>query len=599
MQNTWTVRLLIACGLLGVAAYFLYPSAIYFSLDEAQTAEVRANKGAFKQHLPDWSPESHIVPGLDLQGGIHMVLGVNLDKAVSDRARRSAARLRAELEEKKIGFERVDHVVDPETGYGDRIKIQFKESAGKESYEQDIAKFFGDLAVVSSGETELLLRVHPDFVAGVRKDAVDQTMKTIRNRIDKMGVTEPSIAKRGDDQIQIQLPGYNNPEEAKSLIGRTAQLEFMMLDDDTDFLTKLTDLPDGVELQQSGFQRPDGGLANDIYVEFPEEKLGEVRKYLTGKLPPATAIKYGRLGRQSDDGKALMRTYTLKSNVELTGDDLVDARVALGSPENPRPYVSLDFSIAGGRRFGDLTTKNVGRRMAIVLEDIVDSAPVINEPITGGSAQITMGGNRTREEMIKDANQLALVLKAGALPAPVTFREERSVGPSLGAEAVDKGLTAAGIGGLLIVLFMLLYYRVAGVISVIGLVFNMAFVLATISWLGGTVTLPGIAGLLLTVGMAVDANIIINERIREELREGKTPRSAVAAGYDNAFSAIIDANVTTFIAGLVLWNFGTGPIQNFATTLLIGVVASVVSAIFITRIFFDMLTARGPDNLSI
>jgi protein-export membrane protein SecD len=599
MQNTWTIRLLIAFGLLGVAAYFLVPTVIYFNLSAEETDEVKQDRSAFSKHVPGWAQETHIVPGLDLQGGIHMVLGVNLDKAVSDRARRSASRLRAELEDKKIGFERVDHITDPDTGYGDRIRIDFKESKDKESYEADIAKFFGDLAVVSSGSTELLLRVHPDFVASVRKDAVDQTMKTIRNRIDKMGVTEPSIAKRGDDQIQIQLPGYNNPEEAKSLIGRTAQLEFMMCEDETDFLTKLTDLPEGTTLQQSGFQRPDGGLGNDIYLEFPEDQMPAIRRYLNGKMPPATTMKYGRLDRPGETGKKLMRTFTLKSAIELTGDDLVDARVAMGSPENPRPYVSLDFSIAGGRRFGDLTTKNVGRRMAIVLEDIVDSAPVINEPITGGSAQITMGGNRTHTEMIQDANELALVLKAGALPAPVTFREERSVGPSLGAEAVQAGKLASMIGGIFIVLFMLFYYRVAGIISVVGLIFNMAFVLATLSWLGGTVTLPGIAGLLLTVGMAVDANIIINERIREELREGKTPRSAVAAGYDNAFSAIIDANVTTFIAGMVLWQFGTGPIQNFATTLLIGVVASVVSAIFITRIFFDMLTARGPDNLSI
>lgn len=599
MQNTWTVRLLIACGLLGVASYFLYPSVVYFSLNEADTAEVRQNKNAFSKHLPGWAPESHIVPGLDLQGGIHMVLGVDLDKAVSDRARRSAGRLRAEFDEKKVGYERVDHLTDPDTGYGDRVRILFTTPEDKATYEQDIAKFFGDLSIVSSGDVEVLLRVHPDLVASVRTDAVDQTMKTIRNRIDTMGVTEPSIAKRGDDQIQIQLPGYNNPEEAKSLIGRTAQLEFMMCDDKADFLTTLTDLPSGAELRQSGFQRPDGGLGNDIYLEFTTDMLGDLRRYLADKLPPAITMKYGELGRDNDEGRSLMRTFTLRSTVELTGDDLVDARVALGSPENPRPYVSLDFSVAGGRRFGDLTTRSVGERMAIVLEDTVDSAPVINEPITGGSAQITMGGNRTREEMIRDANQLALVLKAGALPAPVTFREERSVGPSLGAEAVQKGLMAAGIGGLLIVLFMTIYYRMAGIISVVGLIFNMTFVLATISWLGGTVTLPGIAGLLLTVGMAVDANIIINERIREELREGKTPRSAVASGYDSAFSAIIDANVTTFIAGLVLWNFGSGPIQNFATTLLIGVVASVVTAIFITRIFFDMLTARGPDKLSI
>lgn len=600
MQNTWFVRLLISLAMLGVALYFLVPTGIYFSLSEEQTQEVRQNKAAWDKHVPAWAPSAHIVPGLDLQGGVHMVLGVNLEKAVTDRASRAAQRLKTELEDKGVGFEKVEHIVDPETGYGTRIDVVFKSPADAQTYERDIARFFGDLEVVSQTSTQLTLRVPPEVINQISDDAVDQTIKTIRNRIDSMGVTEPSIAKRGDDQIQIQLPGYNNPEEAKSLIGRTAQLQFMMVDDDTDFLTKLTDLPAGVTLQQSVFQRPDGGYGNDIYLEFPAPKLDEVRQFLVGKVPLDYVVKYGNIGRNdATTGQPLMRSYTLKRQVELTGDELVDARVALGSPENPRPFVSLDFSVAGGRRFGELTTRNVGKRMAIVLEDIVDSAPVINEPITGGSAQITMGGNRTRDEMIRDANQLALVLKAGALPAPVTFREERTVGPSLGAEAVRAGAMASAVGGLLIVLFMCFYYRVSGLLSCLGLIFNMTFLLSILSWLGATMTLPGIAGLLLTVGMAIDANIIINERIRDELRAGKTPRSAVSMGFDNAFSAILDANVTTFIAGMVLWQFGTGPVQNFATTLLIGVVTSLVSSVFVVRVFFDMYASKRTDTLSI
>ncbi len=599
MQNTWFVRLLISLGMLGAALYFLVPTGIYFSLTPEETREVRQDKAAWEKHVPAWAPSSHIVPGLDLQGGVHMVLGVNLEKAVTDRASRAAQRLKTELEDKGVAFERVEHIVDPETGYGTRIEVVFKTPEAADTYEKDIAQFFGDLEIVSQSSTELALRVPPEVIDQISNDAVDQTIKTIRNRIDSMGVTEPSIAKRGDDQIQIQLPGYNNPQEAKSLIGRTAQLEFMMANDEADFLTKLTDLPAGVTLQQSVFQRPDGGYGNDIYLEFSENQLDELKTYLTGKVPLDYVVKYGTLGRKNDAGQDMMRSYTLNRQVELTGDELVDARVALGSPENPRPFVSLDFSVAGGRRFGELTTKSVGKRMAIVLEDIVDSAPVINEPITGGSAQITMGGNRTRDEMIRDANQLALVLKAGALPAPVTFREERTVGPSLGAETVRSGALASGLAGVLIVLFMCFYYRFSGLLSVLGLVFNMAFLLGILSWLGATLTLPGIAGLVLTVGMAIDANVIINERIRDELRAGKTPRSAVGSGFENAFSAILDGNVTTFIAGMVLWQFGTGPVQNFATTLLIGVITSVVSAVFITRVFFDIATAKGPEKLSI
>jgi preprotein translocase subunit SecD len=598
MQINWKAGLLVAATLLIGAAYFLYPTVTYFSLSPDQLKEVRENKEAFKKFIPAWSSESHIVPGLDLQGGIHMVLGVDLEKAVSDKARRAADRMKSELEDKGVGYTEIEHVTDPETDYGDRIRVMFKDEAAKDRYDADVSKYFGDMEIVSQGDNELLLRVDPNYVTTIKNDAVDQTIKTIRNRIDKMGVTEPSIQKRGDDQIQIQLPGYSNPEEAKSLIGRTAQLEFYMLEDESDFMTKLSNLPEGVTMRRSGFSRPDGGFGNDIYLEFKksDEKQKEVKKYLSDKYPPGITVKYGEMPVPGED--PLIRTFTLKKQVEITGDDLVDARVALGSPENPRPFVSIDFSVTGGRRFGELTTNNVGRRMAIVLEDEVNSAPVINEPITGGSAQITMGGG-TREEMIKEANDLSLVLKAGALPAPVSFREERVVGASLGEEAVERGANASLIGLALIVLFMLAYYRVSGVIAVVGLVFNLAFVLGTISWLGGTVTLPGIAGLLLTVGMAVDANIIIMERIREELIAGKTPRSAVASGYEHALSAILDANVTTFIAGLVLWNFGTGPIQNFATTLLIGVVASVVSAVFITRIFFDMYVASGREKISI
>lgn len=595
MQNTWPIRLAIAFFMLGLAGYYLYPTVIYFTLSEEESQEVRRDKGAFAHYVPSWAPDSHIVPGLDLQGGIHMVLGIDLVKAISDRAQRIASRMRSMLEDKEISFSRLDHL--SEEGAGDRVKVIFTSAAEKKKYKKDVADFFNDLAVIDERDKEILFRVHPDYAAQLKREAVDQTIKTIRNRIDKMHVTEPSIAKRGDDQIQIQLPGYDDPEEAKSLIGRTAQLEFQMCADDDTFLRDLDDLPEYAELVSSGYRRPDGGNGNDIYLVFSAKQLAEMRKYLAKKTPTGLILKYGHIPETPGED-AKLRTYTLAAAVELTGDDLIDARVALGSPENPRPSVSLDFSPAGTKIFGDLTTRSVGKRLAIVLEDIVDSAPVIQTPITGGSAQITMGQG-SRQEMINNANQLALVLKAGALPAPVQFREERSVGASLGEDAVENGKKACLLGAALVFLFMMIYYMAGGVIAVLGIVFNIIFVLATLSWLNGTVTLPGLAGLLLTVGMAVDANIIIMERIREELRAGKTPRSAVASGYDSAFSAIIDANVTTFIAGFVLWQYGTGPIQNFATTLLIGTVSSVVTAIFVTRIFFDMYTARKPATIRI
>ncbi len=596
MQNTVWIRLLIVVALAALAGYALTPTAIYFGLTPEQTAEVKKDTAAFKKYVPTWAPESHIVPGLDLQGGVHMVLGVDLDKAVSDRARRISNRLRTDLEEKKIGFSAVDHLGD--TGKGDRVSATFASADAMATFDKDLADNYADLAEISRSDLTVTWRVHPDWVNKIRGDAVDQTIKTISNRIDKMHVTEPSITKRGTDQVQVQLPGFANPEEAKALIGRTAQLEFQMCDDENDFLTRLSDVPAWATLQNSGYQRSNGAYAQDMYLEFPEDRLKEMRQYLVGKVPSGAVMKYGRLNARPGEEQKF-RTYTLKAEVALTGDDLVNAQVAMGSPEQPQPYVSIEFSPTGRQLFGDLTTKNVGKRMAIVLEDVVDSAPVINEPITGGNASITMGGSRTREEMIKDANQLSLVLKAGALPAPITFREEKTVGASLGRDALDAAKWSSLVGILLVFGFLTFYYRVGGLIANVGLTLNLLFIFGIMSWLGATVTLPGIAGLLLTVGMANDANVLINERIREELRAGKTARSAVEGGYGNAFSAIIDSNVTTAIAGIVLFQYGSGPIQNFATTLLIGVVTTVFTAVFCTRILFDLLLTKDRDTLSI
>jgi preprotein translocase subunit SecD len=309
-------------------------------------------------------------------------------------------------------------------------------------------------------------------------------------------------------------------------------------------------------------------------------------------------VKYGAEPQRAGEPKK-MRSYSLITDVELTGDDLTNAFVAQGSLEQPQPYVVIEFSPTGKQLFGDLTTKNVGKRMAIVLEDIVDSAPVINEPITGGTASIQMGGSRTHEESLRDANELALVLKAGALPAPVSFREERSVGATLGRDALQQAKWASMVGAALVVLFMVFVYKLGGVFASFAAVLNIFFVLAVLSFFNGTLSLPGIAGLLLTVGMAVDANVIINERIREEFLAGKTARAAVDAGYNSAFSAILDSNVASFLAGVVLLQFGSGPVQNFATTLLIGIVSTMFCAVFITRVLFDMYTLKDRDTLAI
>lgn len=583
MFESWKTRLFFSGLLLGFAIYLLIPTVIYFNLNESQLREVRRDKHAFAKMLPSWSIDSHIIPGLDLQGGIHMVLGVDVDKALKDRAARTAERLKDYAKDQKVAFIEVK----PD------LIATFANKTDLEAFVVFSNKKFGEVRVVSEKDLSVQFELDPNMVLVVRRDAVDQTINTIRTRIDKMGVTEPSISRRGADKIQIQLPGFDNPEEAKSLIGRTAQLEFQMCDDKTDFLTKLKDLPAGVQLATTGYSRPNGSQGKDIFLEFAEEKFPEVKAYLKDKVPAENIIKYGQLG------PGHMRTYTLENKVILTGEDLIDAQVSQAGDMDPRPAVSMTFSAGGARIFDELTKVNIGNRMAIVLEEKVDSAPVFNTRIPNGRANITMGGSRNHEETLRDANQLSLVLKSGALPAPVTFREERSVGPSLGADSVRQGGMAFLVGSILVIMLMIFYYRLSGFFSVIAVLFNLILMLAALAWLGATITLPGIAGLLLTFGIAVDANVIINERIREELRQGKRPKAAIETGYKSAFTAVFDSHVTSFIAGLVLWEFGTGPVQNFATMLIIGTVLSIFTAVFITRVFFDMVNAWHPEELSI
>lgn len=597
MQTSWQLRMLLAFTALGVALYFLYPSFVYFSLDEKALKEVRQNKNAFSQYMPNWASKSHIVPGLDIQGGLHIVLGVDLNKAITDKTARAADRLVEFAKKENISITSLRQYGD--SAYlQDHVELTVPGSAQVNLLKEKVLKNFLDFQFITATESSVSLKLTPELVQSIRHDAVNQTVTTITNRIDKIGVTEPAIAKRGEDQVQIQLPGVGDSEYAKRLLGRTAQLNFQMCADDATFLKNLKDLPAGVELVESAYGRPDSSAGKDIYLSFKESELSLVKSYLASKVPTEYVIKYGQSGPDTL-GEKMLRSYTLERKIQLTGEDLVDARVSLGSDLNPRPGVSITFGPVGAKIFGELTAVSVGKRMAIVLEDTVDSAPVINSKIPDGNALISMGGARTHQEMLQDANQLALVLKSGALPAPVTFREERTVGPSLGRDSIEQVKVAFALGAIIIAMFMIFYYRLAGTFSIIALIFNVAFILAVMSFLGATITLPGLAALLLTVGVAVDANVIINERIRDELRLGKMPRSAIKAGYDAAMSAIMDANITTFIAGMVLWQFGTGPVQNFATMLMIGTVSSVITSIFISRIFMDMVSARGQKTLSI
>jgi preprotein translocase subunit SecD len=484
--------------------------------------------------------------GLDLQGGVHLVMGVHAQGAVANHISRLVDEVMAEAKANKI------YALGARSIGTTRQEITFAAPREREKFQEFIAREYPGLIYADLDERHGTVSLDEREAQRIEDFAVEQSLEIIRNRVDALGVAEPTLQRQGKDRLLIQLPGLDDPEVAKSLIGRTAVLEFKMVDEDV----------------------------------LPEDALA-------GKLPPEDEVLYERT-MDSVSNQVLRRTpYVLKKRAVMTGDLLTDAQVNIDQQYN-QPYVGLQFSSAGARKFAELTGANVGKRMAIVLDGNVYSAPVIRERIGGGRAQIT--GQFTMQE----AKELAIVLRAGALPAEVSVLEERTVGPSLGADSIAAGRLSMVVGGVLVIIFMAIYYRLFGLVADLALVLNVVLILGGLAALGATLTLPGIAGMILTVGMAVDANVIIFERIREELRLGKTPASALEGGYAKAFSTILDANVTTLIAALVLFQFGSGPVKGFAVTLCLGTVASMFTAIFCTRALFDgLLATREVRTLSV
>ncbi|OGQ79968.1 MAG: protein-export membrane protein SecD [Deltaproteobacteria bacterium RIFOXYA12_FULL_58_15] len=588
MTRGWYGRFALIAFVLGLAAYMLYPSyRFYFEASEQE----REDNDKFCATLPSWATCTKFNLGLDLQGGVHLVMGVRVDKAVEHRADRLADALRDELKEQKITFSRIDRPRGSPT-----IRVTLAPEAESDAFEKYLRKDFGVLQITQSTDKVYELELAADEAEFVRENAVEQAIKTIRNRADKLGVTEPTIARRGTDNILIQLPGVKDPERAIALIGKTAQLEFKIVDDEgTAVFDDIEDsvLPEGTVRDEYKYDGPDGRQIREVFFKVPEAKKEELVALLHEKIPGNREIGFGEIKDQPVELKIpLVRTYLLTGRPGITGDYLTEARVQQ-DPDNPLDYyVTMTFDAKGGRVFEQLTSENVQRRMAIVLDGKVNSAPQIQEKIGGGTARITLGRGADAAAKLQEAKDLALVLKAGALPAPVEIREKRQVGRSLGQEAVRKGSVAIAVGGILVVLFMLVYYKGSGLLADLALVLNVFLLLAALAFLEGTLTLPGMAGIVLTIGMAVDANVIIFERVREELRIGKTPRAAIESGYGKAFRAIFDSNVTTLLAAVVLMQYGTGPLRGFAVTLFIGILCSMFTAIVITRLIFDFFTGR-------
>jgi preprotein translocase subunit SecD len=496
------------------------------------------------ESMPDWWKKNiGITMGLDLQGGLHIVYEVDGDGAVAIITNTTAAVLKEAAAEEDIE-------IDVETE-GFLIKV----SPQSPEVSDFISKEYPALELTTGGA----YRIKEAVAQYIKDNAPDQVIERIRNRIDKLGVREPTIVRQGADQVLIQLPGIKDPSRAIEMIGRPGVLEFKMAHD----------------------EHP---VASELPQRIAPDAEEEVLEQFKDKIPEDDEIRFIVIKDPTTNEVVSKIPILLKSKVELTGDLLTEARMTIDQRFN-EPYVSLRFNPTGAKIFEKVTTANVNKRMAILLDGTGHSAPNINEPIAGGDAMIS--GRFTIEE----ATDLALVLRQ-ALPAPTNMLQNVTVGPSLGRDSIDAGKKAGLIGLLLVVVFMIIYYRMAGVIANFALGLNILLLLGGMALVGATLTLPGIAGVILAIGMAVDSNVLMFERMREEIRTGKTPRAAVDSGYDKAFWTIFDSHVTTLITALVLFQFGTGPIKGFAVTLSFGVAINLFTALVGTKTVFDYINSR-------
>jgi len=526
---------------------------------------------SFYSDTPNWW-KNYMAPeglrlGLDLQGGMHLVLKVNLQKAEENTLEFAAADLKDALAEESISAVRTSSASKdviiftlPNTSTVDKVQSLISE---------DFPDINARIETKDGSFPRIFLNLTQEKVDYIKTNAVEQSLEILRNRIDQFGVAEPVILRQGADEIVIQLPGVKDPKRALKLLGDTAQLEFKVVADATGL--NLTGL---IATAKSNKQWEDG------------ESMTKLNRALAGQLPDNTALYFEKEINNQTQQETLI-PILLETKVLMTGDMVKDAQVRIGGNFN-EPYVSLDMTSRGGKVFAHITEKNVGRRMAIVLDEVVRSAPVIRERILGGSAQIS--GTFSHEE----AADLAIVLRVGALPAPVDIIQNLTVGASLGQDSINKGLSSGVFGALIVLGFMIIYYRLSGVVANTALILNILLLFSGLAILNATLTLPGIAGIILSIGMAVDANVLIFERMREEFSIGKSVRSSVEGGFGKAFLTIVDSQVTTLITALALFMFGTGPIKGFAITLSLGIIFNLFAALFFSRLMFDCLNSGKP-----
>ena len=617
-MQKYRFQILLIVASLALAVYFLFPTYQDYSLHKELVARTGADSLAFLNDNEQAIREARakrIKLGLDLQGGMRVVMEVNVLKLIEDLAKN-----------KDDVFAQIMNQVREQVKTSDESPVLLLRRAFEERQIR-LSRYYGSLRDDND-------RVY-DYLDAEATKAIDRAIEIVRNRVDQYGVSEPAIQKLGGNRIIVELPGVTRETEVRQLLQGTALLEFKLLKEpevayrvmeaidkamaaDTAAVkdTLFAAFKDTSAADTAGIPTPEGELSPEEFKrkhpffavaivnpqQFPgealvaEENKDRVRRILDREdvkrvIPNDVEFIWSAKPRFVEEGKRYFTLYPVKRTPELTGGVIVNARATI-DPGFNQPIVTMEMNSEGSRDWARITGANVNKRVAIVLDDAVFSAPVVRNKIIGGHSQIEGMDN------MDEARLLEIVLKAGALPAPVQIMEQRSVGPSLGEDSIRKGLTSGLVATAITMFFMVLYYRTGGTVANVALFFCLLFLLAVLAAFKGTLTLPGIAGIILTLAVAVDANVLIYERIREEILTGKTPRAALDAGYDKAFSAIFDSNLTTFITGVILYQFGTGPVQGFALTLMIGIVASMFSAIFITRVIFHVLIDRYATGIS-
>ena len=556
MKTNWWIRFSVLLVFIVLSVLILLPTTMKF--DE-------------NGHYPF---KSKINLGLDLQGGLYMIMGIDFKKVYKDEVKGYARKIESILKDQEIVA--TPGNLDESDPLDPKLEIVLAKASDNEAAKKKIKDFFGGMVrLTKDSGAKLEIAMASSIKKQIEEQSVGKSIEVIRNRIDEFGVTEPEILAQGNDRIVVQLPGVRDIERAKELIGKTAKLEFKMVNDTISPQVMMGWLD---KANKAGITYKKG----DRFSEY----LKKMNEFVKADLPEGHELAFEKKTNLATGEEANI-PFVVETVAKINGDDLSDARVQIDQQKN-EPYVSMDFKAAGAKRFEDATGANIGRRMAVILDGNVYSAPVIQAKIGGGHAQITLGGGVNFNKTMSEAKDLALVLRAGALPVQLDFLEQRTVGPNLGSDSIEKAKVASIIGCILVFVFAVIYYKFSGFIAVITLLLNVLFTITILVAIDATLTLPGLAGIALTVGMAVDANIIIFEKIRDELRKGISNYKSYQLGFASALWTVLDAHITAAAAGICLLNFGTGPIRGFAVTLLIGIVVTVYTAYYVSDLLFEL-----------